>query len=136
MSTTRAWTTTPSPTSWLGGTCAAPPTWWAWPASEQVPPSHDVGEGVVVHALVVLIRTDHPAQVSPSVRTRFHSGGPVAGRLHHQRRTGPGAEVFVAGPVGVPPGGPGHIGCDVLLQLAGEDLDHLADVVAHRRGRA
>src|SRR5664280_2748177 len=26
MSTTRAWTTTPSPTSWLGGTCAAPLT--------------------------------------------------------------------------------------------------------------
>src|SRR5664280_3682049 len=99
MSTTRAWTTTPSPTSWLGGTCSDAGQAHQVGGAAQVPPSHDVGEGVVVHALVVLIRTDHPAQVSPSVRTRFHSGGPVAGRLDDPRRTGPGAEVFVAGPV-------------------------------------
>ncbi len=34
----------------------------------QVPPRHDVGEGVVVHGLVVLVGSDDPVDVGAAVR--------------------------------------------------------------------
>ena len=45
----------------------------------QVPAGHHVGEGVVVDVLVVLVGTDHAADVSPSIRFDRHPAGPVAG---------------------------------------------------------
>ena len=94
-------------------------------AAAQVPAGHHVGEGVVVDDLVVFVRTDHAADVSPPVRLDRHPAGPVAGGVEHEVGTRAAQEPRIAGPRGVLARRPGDVGDDVLLQFAGADLDHV-----------
>ena len=81
---------------------------------------------------MVLVRADHPVDVSEPVPVEPDPGGPVAGALDEQGASF-GLEGVVAGPGQVAVGPPGDVGGDVLLVAAGADRDRTAGRVPNER---
>src|SRR5215831_9219011 len=69
----------------------------------NVPARHHVGEGVVVHVLVVLVRPDHVPNVSPTIPLRHGPGHPEPGRIQQNLRAGAKEEIVVTGEAPVLP---------------------------------
>ncbi len=89
----------------------------------KVPADHDVGVGVVVDVLVVLVGADHPTQVNGAVGVLLESGRPVPRGLDQQGPRGTVGHPPVPAPQVVVPRRPGDVGDDVLLEPAGLDRE-------------
>ena len=76
-----------------------------------------------------------PSMCARPSRSMRDPRGPVARGLDEEARAGAGREVLVAGPVEVARRRPGHVGDDVLLELAGPDRHDLAGASPGRGGR-
>ena len=101
----------------------------------DVPPRHHVGEGVVVHVLVVFVGTDDVPDVPLAVRLGHRARGPEPGSIEQDFRAGVEQERDVRGGAPVLPHGVGNVGTDVLLQLAAEHVHQLAVRPDHALGR-
>ena len=88
----------------------------------DVPGGHVVGEGVVVHMLLVLVGADHVVDVQPAVVALLQAAGPELAGVEDQLIAAAVHEVLVAGGLIVFPGAVGDVGGDVLLDEAGPDL--------------
>ena len=97
-------------------------------AGSEVPAGHDVGEGVVVHRLVVLVGAHHSVDMAATFVVDAESAGPVAGSVDDEIATRTIEEAAVARPFGVVVSRPGDVGHDVLFRLARPDLDRLTVV--------
>src|SRR5476649_1223289 len=89
----------------------------------DVPPSHDIGEGVVVDVLMILVGSDHAADMAVTVGLRLNATGPEPARLEQDLRAGVAKERFISGGLPVLPDGVGDVGTDVLLLLSAENID-------------
>ncbi len=101
----------------------------------EIPARQDVGEGVVVDRLVVLIRSDHPVDVRRAIGLGPCARGPVAGGLDQEPLTGSTGELLVARPVEIAARRPCHLPHDVILERAGSDGDDAPRPIACRRWR-
>ena len=72
---------------------------------------------------MVLVRPDHVADVPPAIRLCHRAGSPEPGRLQQDLGAGAKEEIVVAGRAPVLPDRIGDVGADVVLHLAGQDLD-------------
>ena len=88
----------------------------------DVPGSHVVGEGVVVHVLLVLVGTHHVVDVEQAVGAFLQTAGPELAGVKDQLIAAAVHEILVAGHLIVFPCAVGHVGGDVLLNEAGPDL--------------
>ena len=88
----------------------------------DVPGGHVVGEGVVVHVLLVLVGADDVVYVELAVLALFEAGGPELGGVENELIAAALHEVLVACDHVVFPGAVGDVGGDVLLDEAGPDL--------------
>jgi len=101
----------------------------------DVPAREDIGVGVVVHALMVLVGTHHEADVVPAIVSQRRARGPEARRLEQHLDAHRGHEDIVGGGLPVLPHAPRDVGRDVVLHEPAEDGDHLAvrpDAVGRR----
>ena len=85
-----------------------------------------VGEGVVVHMLLVLIRAHHVVDVKQPVFSGLHAAGPELGAVEDQLIAVFVHEILVSGAFVVTPRAEGHIRGDVDLDEAGPHLDELS----------
>ena len=101
-------------------------------STRDVPACHHVGEGVVVHILMVLIRPDDVADVAPAIRFGHGPGGPESRGFDEDFDPGIAEEVVVAGGAPILPDRVCDVGADVVFHLAGQDLDRLPGGAQHR----
>ena len=92
----------------------------------QVPLRHDVGIGVVVDRLVILVRPNDAPDVVTAIVLAHHAARPEAGGLDQDLRSRLDEEALVTGRFPVAPYGEGDVCTDVQLLLAGQNSDHLA----------
>jgi hypothetical protein len=92
----------------------------------DVPPSHDIGEGVVVDVLMILVGSDHATDMAATVGPRLNATGPESASLEQDLRAGVAKKRFISGSQPVLPDGVGDVRAYVLLLLSAENIDDQA----------
>lgn len=92
---------------------------------QQIPARHRIRERVVIDVLVVFVGADDPVEVCCSVGIETYARRPVARRFAQDLAAGT-ESLRITAPALVSSYGPGDVGGDVLLLLAGQDADELA----------
>src|SRR5512140_2494362 len=91
----------------------------------NVPACHDVGVGVVVYMLVILIRSDNIADVAITITLRLGTARPEPTRLEENLGPRVEEEVYILGCLPVLPDRVRNVCGNVLLLLPAKDIDDL-----------
>ena len=92
-------------------------------ARPNIPTRHDVGKRVVVHVLVILIRSNHVANMSFPVWLSGCPGSPEPARLQKNLGASAKKKGIIASGAPILPNGIGDVGADVMLHFPGQDVD-------------
>jgi hypothetical protein len=104
------------------------------PAAD-VPARHHIGEGVVIHVLVVLVWPYHVADVPLIICLHHRAGRPKSGRFQQDLRAGAKEESVISSEAPILPHRIGDVGADVVLHPAGQDGHLLTVGPNHAFGR-
>src|SRR6516225_3317846 len=87
----------------------------------DVPARHHIGEGVVIHVLVVLVWPYHVADVPLIICLHHRAGRPKSGRFQQDLRAGAKEESVISSEAPILPHRIGAVGADVVLHPPGQD---------------